>query len=73
MSCIYDYYVFYLGLKAINNFFFKVMFKFIRRVYTFEEIEHWIFIIRIAMYGTFIPSFEHPPIYIKEGVTLKRC
>ncbi len=30
------------------------------------------FTIRITIYGTFISSFEYPPIYIKEGTILKR-
>ncbi len=44
-----------------------------KRVYTFEEIEYWIFTIRTTIYGTFILSFEHPPIYIKEEAMLKGC
>ncbi len=33
MNYIYNYYIFYLGFKVINNFFFKVIFRFIKKVY----------------------------------------
>ncbi len=32
MNYIYDYYIFYLGFKAIYNFFFKVIFRSIKKV-----------------------------------------
>ncbi len=38
MNYIYDYCVFYLRFKATNNFFFKAMFKFIKKVYREKEI-----------------------------------
>src|SRR6266566_2599998 len=72
MNCIYDYCAFYLGFKVINNFFFKTMFRSMRKTYTFEETEYWILTIRTTIYRTFIPSSEHPPIYIKEKATLER-
>src|SRR6266566_1193451 len=73
MSYIYDYCVFHLGFKAINNFFPKAIFRSMKKVYTFEKTEHWIFTIRTAMYRTFIPSLEYPPIYIKERAILEGC
>ncbi len=73
MSCIYDYCAFHLGPKATNNFFPRAMFRPMRRAYTFEETEHWILTTRTAMYGTFTPSPEHPPMCIKEGATLEGC
>ncbi len=73
ISCIYDYCIFYLGSKATNNFFFKAIFKLIKKVYIEKEIRHQILTIRITMYRTFIPSFEHPPIYIKEEAILEGC
>ncbi len=73
MNCIYNYYVFYLGFKAIYNFFFKAIFRFIKKIYKEEETRYWIFITKIAMYRTFILSFEYPPIYIKEEVILEGC
>jgi len=73
MNCIYDYYVFHLGSKAINNFFPRVIFRPMKKVYREEETRHWIFIIRTAMYKTFIPLFEHLLIYVKEGVILEGC
>ena len=72
MNYIYNYYIFYLESKAINNFFFKAMFIFIKKVYREEEIRHQIFIIRIAIYRTFISLFKYLSIYIKERVILKR-
>ena len=33
MNCIYDCCGFYLEFKTINNFFFKIIFKFIKKVY----------------------------------------
>ncbi len=71
MSYIYNYYIFYLRFKTINNFFPKAIFKPIRKIYIKEEIRHWIFIIRITIYRTFTLSSEHPPIYIKEKTTLE--
>ncbi len=73
MNYIYNYYVLYLRSKAIYNFFFKVIFKFIKKVYKEEETRYWIFIIRITMYRIFISLLEYPPIYIKEGIILERC
>ncbi len=43
MNYIYDYYAFHLRPKAINNFFSRVMFKSIKKIYIFKEIEYWIF------------------------------
>ncbi len=71
ISCIYDYYVLYLGFKTINNFFFRTIFKPIKKVYIFEETKYWIFTIRIAIYGIFIPSLEHLPMNMKEGIILE--
>ncbi len=73
INCIYDCYGFYLRFKAINNFFFKTIFKPIRKTYREEKTRHWIFTTKIAMYRTFILSFEHPPMYIKERIILERC
>ncbi len=73
MNYIYNYCTFYLKPKATNNFFLKAMFKLIKRIYTFEETEYWILIIRTTMYRIFTSSSEHPPIYIKKGATLKGC
>ena len=73
MNYIYNYYTLYLKLKATNNFFLKTIFKSIKKTYKKEETKHWIFIIKIAIYRTFIPLFEYPPICVKEGATLERC
>jgi len=43
-----------------------------KKVYWKEETKYWIFIIRIAIYRTFILSFKYPSIYIKKEVILKR-
>ncbi len=72
INYIYDYYIFYLKFKTTYNFFFKAMFKFIKKVYKEEKIRYQIFIIKITMYKTFILSSEHLPIYIKEGAILER-
>ncbi len=72
MNYIYNYCAFYLKFKTIYNFFFKTIFKFIKKTYKKEETKHWIFTTRITIYGIFIPSPEHPPIYIKEKASLKR-
>ncbi len=72
MNYIYNYCVFHLRFKATNNFFFKVIFKLIKRIYTFEEIEHWICTIKTAIYRTFTLSFEYSLIYIKEEAMLER-
>jgi len=40
ISCIYDCYGFYLKFKAINNFFFKTMFRSMRKVYIEEETRY---------------------------------
>ncbi len=53
INYIYNYYVFYLRLKTINNFFFKTIFRFIKKVYREEETRHQIFTIRTTKYGTF--------------------
>ena len=66
INCIYNYYIFYLGSKAINNFFSKAIFKPIKKAYRKEETRHWIFTIRTMIYRTFIPLSKHPPIYIKK-------
>ncbi len=71
MNYIYDYYILYLGLKATNNFFPRTMFRFIKKTYKEEKTKHWIFTIKTAIYKTFIPSFEYPPIYVKKGTTLE--
>ncbi len=71
MNYIYNYCTFYLGFKAINNFFLKTMFKFIRKVYKEKEMRHWIFIIKTTIYKTFISSFEYPSIYIKKKIILE--
>ncbi len=73
MNYIYNYYVFYLKFKTTNNFFFRIIFKFIKKVYREKEMRHWIFTIKTTIYRTFILSFEYLPIYIKEGAILKRC
>ncbi len=72
MNYIYNYYTFYLEFKVINNFFFKAIFKSIKKTYKKEETRHWIFTIGITMYKTFISSPEHLPIYIKEEAMLKK-
>ena len=72
MNYIYNYYIFYLRFKTINNFFFKAIFKLIKKVYKKEKTRYWIFIIKITMYKTFISSFEYLLIYMKEKVTLER-
>ncbi len=33
MNCIYNYYILHLRFKVTNNFFFKTMFRFIKKVY----------------------------------------
>ncbi len=71
INYIYNYYIFYLGFKAIDNIFFRIIFKPIKKVYREEETRHWIFIIKTTIYRTFIPSFEHLSIYIKKGSILK--
>ncbi len=40
MNCIYNYCVFYLGFKTIYNFFFKAMFKPMRKAYKEEETRY---------------------------------
>ena len=72
MNYIYNYYIFYLRFKTINNFFFKTMFKLIKKVYKEKETKYWIFTIKITIYKIFILSPEYPSIYIKEEVILKR-
>ncbi len=44
------------------------MFRFIKKIYTKEEMRHWILIIRTAIYRTFILSFKHFPIYKKKAI-----
>ncbi len=73
ISYIYNYCVFYLRFKIINNFFSRAIFRLIRKVYIFEETEHWIFTIRTTIYKIFISSLEHFLIYIKDETILKRC
>ncbi len=73
MNYIYNYYILHLRSKATNNFFSKTMFKPIKKTYKEEETRHWIFTIKTTIYSTFILLLEHPPIYIKEEVILKRC
>ncbi len=73
MNYIYNYYIFYLKFKTTNNFFFKTIFKSIKKIYKEEETRYWIFIIRITIYRTFISSSEHFSIYIKEETILKGC
>ncbi len=72
MNYIYNYYTFYLKPKATNNFFFKTIFKPIKKTYRKEEIRHWILTTKTTIYKTFIPSSKHPPIYIKERATLEK-
>ncbi|SRR6266699_6800251 len=71
MNCIYDYCVLHLRFKATNNFFSKVIFKPMKKVYREEKTRHWILITRTTIYRTFILSPEYPSIYIKEGAMLK--
>ncbi len=40
MNYIYNYYIFYLGFKVINNFFFKTIFKPIKKIYKEKETRH---------------------------------
>jgi len=40
MNCIYNYYIFHLRFKAINNFFFKTIFKLIKKTYKEKETRH---------------------------------
>ena len=40
INYIYNYYAFYLEPKAINNFFFKVIFRFIKKMYKEEETRY---------------------------------
>ncbi len=72
MKCIYNYCAFYLRSKAINNFFLKIIFKLIKKVYRKKEIRYQIFIIKTTIYRTFILSFKYLLIYIKEEIILKR-
>ena len=72
MNYIYNYCAFYLRFKTINNFFFKIIFKPMKKVYRKEEMRYWIFITKTTIYRTFISSFKHPSIYIKEEAILKR-
>ncbi len=71
MSCIYNYYIFYLRPKITNNFFFKAIFKPIKKVYIFEETKHQILTTRITIYRIFISSFEHLSICMKERAILE--
>ncbi len=72
MNCIYNYYTLYLGFKAINNFFFKIIFKLIKKVYKKEKTKYQIYTIRIMIYKIFILLFEYLLIYIKEETILER-
>ncbi len=72
INCIYDYCVFYLEFKAINNFFSRAIFRLIKKIYIEKETRYQIFTIRTAIYRTFIPSSKHLLIYVKEGAILKR-
>ena len=40
INYIYDYYTFHLESKAINNFFFKAIFKLIRKMYIFKKTKY---------------------------------
>ena len=40
INCIYNYYTFYLRFKVINNFFFKTMFKLIKKMYKEEKTRY---------------------------------
>ncbi len=71
INYIYNYYIFYLGSKTTNNFFPKVIFRFIKKIYKKKETRYWIFITKTTMYKIFIPLSEYPLIYIKEDVMLK--
>ncbi len=72
MNYIYDYCAFYLGPKATNNFFFKTMFRPIKKIFREKEMRYWIFTTKITIYKTFTSSLEHPSIYMKDRVTLKK-
>ncbi len=72
INYIYDYCIFHLRLKTINNFFFKIIFKPMKKVYTFEKTEHWIFTTKTTIYRTFVLLLEYLPIYIKERTILDR-
>ncbi len=57
-----------MKLKTIYNFFLKVIFRPMKKVYREEETKYWIFITKTTIYRTFISSFEYFLIYIKEEV-----
>ncbi len=40
MNCIYNYCIFYLRFKTTNNFFFKIIFRFIKKVYKKEKTRY---------------------------------
>ena len=40
INCIYNYYTFYLKLKTTNNFFFKTMFKPIKKIYKKQKTKY---------------------------------
>ncbi len=40
LSCIDNYYIFYLKFKTTNNSFSKAIFKSIKKIYTKEETRH---------------------------------
>ncbi len=71
MNCIYNYYILHLRFKTTNNFFFKTIFKFIKKVYREEETRYWILTTRTTIYKTFTLLLEHLLIYIKEGAILE--
>src|SRR6266566_6153952 len=66
--------LYYLGPKVylktltlfIRSFFFKTMFRPIKKAYIEEETRHWILITRTTIYKTFILSLKYPSIYIKK-------
>ncbi len=71
INYIYNYYIFHLRPKATNNFFFKTMFKLIKKVYQEEKTRYQIFTTKITIYRTFTLSLEHLPIYIKKRAILE--
>ncbi len=73
INCIYNYCVLYLEFKVINNFFFKAIFRFMRKAYIEKEMRYWIFTIKTTIYRIFISSFKHLLIYIKDKIILEGC
>ena len=40
INCIYNYYAFYLKFKITNNFFFRIIFKLIKKTYIEKETRY---------------------------------